>query len=181
MNGNSAVSPRRGADGHLSSFWNDDFAPLKLAGKDILKTLRHDETSPNGDLYRRILSLPSSESSSSASSASASTSASPSEALPIPNHHYFTDGKWAHSQSVPLPTFLQDKLAKTTLGTLMGLFPEAQLAWMTIDSTIYLWSYNSAENSNADNEFLFFVVPSKQPIVSAGLAPPKPGTYRRDS
>jgi hypothetical protein len=153
--------------GDLSSFWDDDFAPLKLAGRDILKTLRRDETSPHGDLYRRILSSASSASSSSA------------EALP--NHHYFPDGKWTHSQSVPLPTFLQDKLAKATMGSLMGLFPQAQLAWMTVDATIYLWSYNSA--ASAEQEFFLFEVPSKQPIVSAGLAAPKHGKYdvgRRD-
>ena len=168
MNGSSSVPHRASAPNgavDLSSFWADDFAPLKLAGKDILKTLRQDEASPQGDLYRRILST--------ASSASDSLSSSSSEA--IPNHHYFPDGKWAHSQSVPLPSFLQDKLAKTTMGTLMGLFPEAQLAWMTIDSTIYLWSYNST--ANADHEFLVFEVPSKQPIVSVGLAPPKTGKW----
>jgi Nup133 N terminal like len=170
MNGNAGSSASKGAV-DLSSFWEDDFAPLKFAGKDVLKALRQDEASPHGDLYRRILS------SSSASSVSSVSSPSPSSSEAHPNHHYFADGKWTHGQSIPIPTYLHDQLAKTTMGTLMGLFPEAHLAWMTIDATIYLWSYDSS--SPSEQEFLFFEVPSKQPIVSAGLAPPKPGKFRR--
>lgn len=173
-NGSSnSQSPSPGGT-ELSEFWSDDFAPLQSAGKAVLKVLRKDEASPHGDLYRRILSTPSAP-------PSAST-ASSSYADAIPNHHYFADGKFAHSQSIPLPQFLQDQLSKAKMATLMGLFPQAQMAWMTIDHTIYLWSYNSGasagEAAASENEFLYFQVPSRQPIVSAGLARPKPGTLK---
>ena len=161
----------------LSEFWNDDFAPLQNAGKAILGVLRKDEASLHGDLYRRILST----------STSSSLTSSTSYAESIPNHHYFADGTWAHSQSIPLPQFLQDQLSKVKLSTLMGLFPQANMAWMTVDDTIYLWSYDSLASASASasgaasatynqNEFLYYQVPSHQPIISAGLASPKKGT-----
>lgn len=144
-----------------SDYWNDDFLPLRNAGKSILKVLRSDETSSHGDLYRRILST-----------TPTTTSTIPSDADPI-NHHYFSDGCWKHSQSMPLPPFLQEKLSKAKQYSMMGLFPEAELAWLTIDDCIYLWTFTRS----ADGELLYFQVPSQQPIVSVGIAPPKPGKY----
>eukprot|EP00429_Kryptoperidinium_foliaceum_P002403 CAMPEP_0176014878 /NCGR_PEP_ID=MMETSP0120_2-20121206/7048_1 /TAXON_ID=160619 /ORGANISM="Kryptoperidinium foliaceum, Strain CCMP 1326" /LENGTH=1749 /DNA_ID=CAMNT_0017347829 /DNA_START=181 /DNA_END=5427 /DNA_ORIENTATION=+ len=149
-----------------SEFWDDDFRPLQSAGTSILKALREDETSPQGDLYRRILST--------AASTSTSASSNSTGLDPPPNHHYFPNGHWKHSQSVPLPAYLQEQMHQAKMATLMGLFEEAQMAWMTMDDTIYLWSYHS---SGTENDFLYFQVPSKQPIVSAGLARPKAGVF----
>jgi nuclear pore complex protein Nup155 len=130
---------------------------LQGAGKSILNVLRKDESSAHGDLYRRILST---------SSTSSST-----DTESTPNHNYFPDGKWSHAQSIPLPPYLQEQLSKAKMSTMMGLFPQAELAWLTIDDSIYLWTYTRS----ADSEFLHFQVPSHQPIVSVGLAPPKQG------
>lgn len=143
-------------------YWQDDFAPLQSAGKAILQVLRHDEASTHGDLYRRILST-------STATGSETTDAPP-------NHHYFTDGQWTHARSVPLPSFLQDQLSKAKISILMGLFSQANMAWMTIDDTIYLWSHAaSGATTSSDREFLYFKVPTNQPIISAGLVRPKPG------
>lgn len=131
--------------------------PLQTAGKSILSVLRSDETSTHGDLYRRILST-------------TTANTVPPDTDPV-NHHYFSDGAWKHAQSIPLPPYLQEQLAKAKMSSMMGLLPEAELAWMTIDDCIYLWSYTRS----ADGEFLFFQVPSRQPIVSVGIAPPKQG------
>jgi hypothetical protein len=156
-NNNVVAAPGR------SDYWNDDFLPLQSAGKIILSILRDDETSTHGDLYRRILSTtPSSPS---------ATTAVPSDSTESVDHHYFSKGAWKHSQSIPLPPFLQEQLSKAKMSSMMGLFPEAELAWMTIDDCIYLWTYTRS----ADGEFLFFQVPSHQPIVSVGIAPPKQG------
>eukprot|EP00934_Nitzschia_sp_Nitz4_P004018 Nitzschia sp. Nitz4//scaffold51_size120721//106099//111539//NITZ4_003747-RA/size120721-snap-gene-0.26-mRNA-1//1//CDS//3329553922//4008//frame0 len=160
MNGSSA---ERTAVDH-SEYWQDDFLPLQDAGKTVLKVLRKDETSPHGDLYRRLISTPSTSSSSS------------SDAESIPNHHYFFDGKCSHVQSIPLPAYLQDQLAKAKANNAMGLFEQAQMAWMFIDDTVYLWSYSF--HTSPSNEFIVFRVPSHQSIVSVGLAPPKPGVFR---
>eukprot|EP00980_Cylindrotheca_fusiformis_P001997 scaffold443_cov125-Cylindrotheca_fusiformis.AAC.46 len=148
--GNNAVFAR-------SDYWSDDFTPLQHAGKSILNVLRNDETSTHGDLYRRIIST-------------TSTTSSTDTTDPV-NHHYFSNGVWKHAQSIPLPPFLQEQLSKAKMSSMMGLLPEAELAWMTVDDRIYLWTYTRS----ADGEFLFFQVPSRQPIVSVGIAPPKEG------
>lgn len=150
-----------------SEYWKDAFVPLQHAGKAILQVMRKDETSPHGDLYRRILSTPSTVPTTSG------------EMESIPNHHYFFDGggRCSHKQSIPLPAYLQDQLAQAKVSNVMGLFEQAQMAWMTIDDTIYVWSYNYASMSE-QTEFLHFRVPSHQPIISAGLARPKPGVFR---
>lgn len=142
-----------------ADYWNEDYLPLRNAGKSILKVLRSDETSTHGDLYRRILST-----------TAATSNTIPSDTDPI-NHNYFSDGRWKHAQSMPLPPFLQEKLAKAKQYSMMGLFPEAELAWLTIDHSIYLWTFTRS----ADGELLDFHVPSQQPIVSVGIAPPKQG------
>lgn len=164
MNGNGVAPPPARSD-----FWKDDFVALQSAGKSILNVLRQDESSAHGDLYRRILST-------------TSTTATTTSSADLPNHHYFSNGAWNHLQSIPLPAFLQQELSKAKLSTMMGLFPEAEMAWMTIDDSIYLWTYASGDNSNVNtntsNEFLHFQVPSHQPIVSVGLAPPKKGKKR---
>ncbi|MGK3755701.1 MAG: hypothetical protein ACI8RD_008011 [Bacillariaceae sp.] len=96
-------------------------------------------------------------------------------------------GPIKHAQTIPLPPYLREVRSKAKVAILMGLFPEAQLAWMTTDDTVYLWAYhqNSGNingirsggcgSSGVENQFLEFKVPSGQPIVSVGLAPPKKG------
>ena len=92
-------------------------------------------------------------------------------------------GPIKHNQTIPLPPYLQEVRSKAKVAILMGLFPEAELAWMTTDDTVYLWTYHqNSGNANGirsggggENQFLEFRVPSRQPIVSVGLAPPKKG------
>lgn len=104
-----------------------------------------------------------------------------------------------HDRSVPLPSYLAQQLKTTKVSTYMGLFPEADLAWMTVDDSLYLWSYTRTRsnfagpstaltlvnnnqqhqypnNDGAMEDFLSFTVPRHRPIVSVGLVPPKPGT-----
>jgi hypothetical protein len=159
MNGSGFVGPS-----DRSEYWKDDFVALQNAGKSISNVLRKDESCAHGDLYRLILSTTTSASSATTTSTSDADSSNP-------NHRYFSNGAWNHVQSIPLPPYLQEQLSKAKMSTMMGLFPEAELAWMTIDDSIYLWTYTRS----ADSEFMHFQVPSHQPIVSVGLAPPKPG------
>lgn len=104
-----------------------------------------------------------------------------------------------HERSVPLPSYLAQQLKTTKVSTYMGLFPEADLAWMTVDDSLYLWSYTRTRsnvagpstaltlvnnnqqhlypnNDGTMEDFLSFEVPGHRPIVSVGLVPPKPGT-----
>ena len=95
-------------------------------------------------------------------------------------------GPFKHSQTIPLPPYLQEVRSKAKVSILMGLFPDAELAWMTTDDTVYLWTYHqNSANTNGirsagggENQFLEFRVPSRQPIVSVGLAPPKKGALQ---
>jgi hypothetical protein len=96
-------------------------------------------------------------------------------------------GPIKHAQTIPLPPYLREVRSKAKVAILMGLFPEAQLAWMTTDDTVYLWAYHqssgningirsgSGAGGGVENQFLEFKVPSGQPIVSVGLVPPKKG------
>jgi Nup133 N terminal like len=205
------TSAAAGPPGDRSSYWNDDFHPLYDAGKIILAKLRNDEQ--KGDLYRRIMSKTPANATTVATSgpggassrsngtsnggvaggvgpagSAADDAASEESNNYDPSHHYFPNGPVRHSKSIPLPPYLQDLLTtKLKVSTTMGLFPQAEMAWMTIDDTVYLWTYNASFVSSGNvgtgmsatyhpsNHFLEFQVPSRQPIISVGLAPPKPG------
>ena len=178
----------------VDEYWKDDFRPLRDAGKGILRMLRTDETSANSDLYRRIISS-TSNSRSNSNGADVETN---------PAHHYFfpgsvtTTGKSEnnkkfvvddnastikHIGTIPLPPELEEKRKKVKLSTMMGLFPQGQLAWLTIDDTVYLWSYNSSLDGTSDgaadvgmsSQTMYHQMDTKQTILSVGLAKPKPG------
>lgn len=188
-------------------YWGDDFRPLRDAGKNILEMLRRDETSVHGDLYRRIMSK-----TNQGQSRITGSSSRPTISDVNPSHRYFpskddnknehrssssnsnidhdfdVSGSMKHTQTIPLPPYLRQVRSKAKAAILMGLFPEAQMAWMTSDSTVYLWAYHqNSGNINGirgnggdgvENQFLEFKVPSGQPIISVGLAPPKQGVFR---
>mmetsp|Transcript_11676 Transcript_11676/g.29571 ORF Transcript_11676/g.29571 Transcript_11676/m.29571 type:complete len:1883 (+) Transcript_11676:126-5774(+) len=193
------------AQDQRSEYWKDDFRPLRDAGKNVLQMLRRDETSVHGDLYRRIMSTnPSGRIGIGGGGASSTASTITNSADSNPAHRYFpseeaenssTDandadidvvGPIKHNQTIPLPPYLLEMRSKAKVSILMGLFPEAELAWMTTDDTVYLWTYHqNSGNANGirsgggvENQFLEFRVPSRQPIISVGLAPPKKGVFR---
>jgi hypothetical protein len=157
MNGSSSNS-----QDPASSYWKDDFLPLQAAGKSILRELRGDEAAPDADLYRRITN--------SMGTGTADTK----------SHNYFAQescslSNLSHQRSVPLPPFLAQQLEQAKVSTYMGLFPQAELSWLTVDDKLYLWSYNTSQNSMDPQDFSWFTVPSHRPIVSVGLVPPKQG------
>lgn len=53
---------------------------------------------------------------------------------------------------------------------MMGLFPEINRAWLTVDSDIYVWTYE--ENSD-----LAYYDGINETILSVGLVKPKPGVF----
>jgi nuclear pore complex protein Nup155 len=57
----------------------------------------------------------------------------------------------------------------------MGLLREANLAWMSSDDKLFLWSTRAGANGSS---FCSFVTPSGQSIVSVGIAPPKKGVFK---
>lgn len=129
----------------IDEYWKNDFSPLEAAGKVILTELREDEAV--GDLHRRILSPGS--------------------------HLYFNSSNdFSHQRSIPLPPHLEKEVKSVKVSLLMGLLPEINLAWMSVDHKLFLWSIDD-ENEN----FMDLEIKSGQCIVSVGLAPPKKGTY----
>lgn len=199
---------------HQGEYWKDDFRPLRDAGKNVLQMLRRDETSVHGDLYRRIMSTnPAGRigvgsriniNGGNGNVGASSTMAAANDADSNPAHRYFpseeaehnssdsndinidVDGPIKHNQTIPLPPYLSEMRSKAKVSILMGLFPQAELAWMTTDDTVYLWTYHQnsgyangiRSGGGVENQFLEFRVPSHQPIVSVGLAPPKKGVFR---
>ena len=85
-----------------------------------------------------------------------------------------------HSRTVPLPPLLAREMSTTRLSSLMGLLPQAGLAWMSVDERLYVWSYDAAlrgygggHDDGSAEDFCSYAVPSGQCIVSVGLVRPK--------
>jgi len=129
----------------IEQYWKDDFIPLEAAGKVILRELREDEA--QGDLHRRILSRGS--------------------------HLYSSSNSdFKHAQSIPLPQQLMDETRKVKTSLFMGILPEANLAWMSVDHKLFLWSFEEGKH------LMNLEVRSGQNILSVGLAPPKAGVFK---
>ncbi|KAI1285437.1 Nuclear pore complex protein [Halotydeus destructor] len=73
--------------------------------------------------------------------------------------------------TIPLPTNLREQFSQMQQNCEMGLFPEIGRAWLTVDSNIYLWSYDNAED-------VAYYDGLTETIVSVGLIKPKPGVFR---
>ena len=142
----------------MEDYWQDDFTPLEAAGKAVLAALREDEAAPDADLYRRIVS-----------------SGSGSHLYYFPPDR--TDPTLSHRQTVPLPPYLAQQLRTTRVSSLMGLLPEAELTWMSVDEKLFLWSSNASTTPGGAEDFCSFTVPTGQCVVSVGLVRPKKGEW----
>ena len=67
----------------------------------------------------------------------------------------------------PQPFLLSDMQCNCT----MGLMPEIQRSWLTIDSNIYIWNYESGKD-------LAYFDGLNEVILSAGLVPPRVGVFQ---
>lgn len=182
----------------LDAFWRDDFAPLQAAGKAVLEALREDEAAPDADLYKRIVSSGSgshlyypslsAQAPGSAPVSESALTAAPSEAKSQPRITVPPTATMAHQRSVPLPPYLAKELRQTRMSSLMGLLPEAELTWMSVDEKLFIWSHASSSVATAGlhsaaaapgmDSFCNFVIPSGQCVVSVGLVRPKKGRLR---
>ena len=50
---------------------------------------------------------------------------------------------------VPLPPELVEHFGHMQANCMIGLFPEIERAWLTIDSDIYVWRFQDCQVSNA--------------------------------
>ncbi|KAK6639409.1 hypothetical protein RUM43_007682 [Polyplax serrata] len=71
---------------------------------------------------------------------------------------------------VPLPPEVMEHFGHMQCHCMMGLFPEIHRAWLTIDSDIYIWSYEHGTD-------LAYFDGLGEVIVSVGLVKPKPNVF----
>jgi nuclear pore complex protein Nup155 len=74
------------------------------------------------------------------------------------------------ASKVPLPPEILEHFSHIQCHCMMGLFPEIKRAWLTVDSDIYVWSYE-------DNSDLAYFDGLNETILSVGLVKPKPGVF----
>ena len=184
----------------------DHFHPLQEASKAILQALRDDESSPQGDLYKRLVSggqgryhaavnggeggIPT------AASAKNGGANSESKEAAAPSNNLI------HSHSIPLPLPIASAMQNVKMSSSMGLFTEANLVWIACDNMLYLWRHGStltksrAYESDAaagggsswggvpslprttGEDVCSFSVPSGQCVVGVGIVRPKKGKFR---
>jgi len=102
-----------------------------------------------------------------------------------------------HDRSIPLPAALANEAKIAQITSAMGIFPEANLVWLSSDDKLFLWSYKSHLGEGAldtatsawgsvpgtasldDREdFCSFSVPNEQCIITVGLVRPKKGVFK---
>ncbi|KAK3794466.1 hypothetical protein RRG08_003619 [Elysia crispata] len=72
---------------------------------------------------------------------------------------------------VPLPPELVEQFGRMQCNCMMGLFPEIERAWLTIDSEIFVWKFE-------DGSDLAYFDGLNETILSAALLRPKPGIFQ---
>jgi Nup133 N terminal like len=148
----------------LQAYWSNDFQPLSDVGQRINAALRADEES--ADVYRKIASHP-----------TASHLYFSNDDLPPPEQSL------QHVQSIPLPTLLSQQLTMVRMYSGMGLLAEANLAWLSVDDKLYLWSYQSdsffspppGATAAPSSVVCSMNMSSGQCVVAVGLVRPKKG------
>ncbi|CAG9854038.1 unnamed protein product [Phyllotreta striolata] len=72
--------------------------------------------------------------------------------------------------NVPIPSEIVDHFARVQCHCMMGLFSEINRAWLTVDSDIYVWTYE-------ENTDLAYFDGISETIVCVGLVKPKAGVF----
>ncbi|KAI8853145.1 Nup133 N terminal like-domain-containing protein [Chytridium lagenaria] len=73
-------------------------------------------------------------------------------------------------RSMALPDTLYEQYDVMESRCFIGVFPEIQRAWISIDTKLYLWNYETREDIQIFGEL-------DQVIISVGLVKPKPGVF----
>ncbi|XP_035777971.1 nuclear pore complex protein Nup154-like [Anopheles albimanus] len=74
---------------------------------------------------------------------------------------------------VPIPPEIMEHFNHVKCHCMMGLFPEIGRAWLTIDTDIYIWTYENARD-------VAYFDGLSQVIISVGLVTPRPGVFIAD-
>ncbi|XP_055641373.1 nuclear pore complex protein Nup154 isoform X2 [Toxorhynchites rutilus septentrionalis] len=74
---------------------------------------------------------------------------------------------------IPIPPEIMEHFKHIKCHCMMGLFPEIGRAWLSIDSDIYIWTYEQSRD-------VAYFDGLSHLIVSVGLVAPKPGVFIAD-
>ncbi|KAK4316417.1 hypothetical protein Pmani_012431 [Petrolisthes manimaculis] len=89
-----------------------------------------------------------------------------------PNSGDLRSARHLHTtRKVPLPSELMHHFQHMQCNCMMGLFPEINRAWLTIDNDIYVWLYE-------DGSDLAYFDGLHETILSVGLVKPKAGVFK---
>ncbi|KAK0400268.1 hypothetical protein QR680_003432 [Steinernema hermaphroditum] len=78
--------------------------------------------------------------------------------------------EFSNIETRPIPGDLRDQMKRMRSHCGMGIFPELSRAWMTIDSDLFIWSYDSGED-------LAFFDGVSSAIIATTLCRPKAGVF----
>ncbi|CDF37472.1 unnamed protein product [Chondrus crispus] len=78
----------------------------------------------------------------------------------------------------PLPPTFAAQMLHYQYRSYMGLFPQLQCAWLTVDSNLFLWSYDLADPAAPSRPSDLYVYEGiHQVIVSVAVVSPRPGVF----
>lgn len=81
-----------------------------------------------------------------------------------------------HLSSQPLPPTFISQYSNVRFKSFMGLFPQINRAWLTVDSNLFLWSYSPSGQPSPGSD-LYVYEGFSQIIVSVALVSPRPGVF----
>lgn len=160
----------------MEDYWKDDFRPLQDSAQAVTEALKKDEISSESDLYRRLAS---------GNDRSMLPQPTGGSMEPISQPHaYHYEGKQAkttaltlkHTASRPLPEFLQQALQQTQRTSFMGVLPLLGWGYMTVDHTIYVFSFES-DSEGKPTVLLSFANSRNQSILAAQAVKVRKGTW----
>lgn len=95
---------------------------------------------------------------------------------PRPHLNEVADPGIRHHSCQPLPQAFTSQYTNVQFKSFMGLFPQINRAWLTVDSNLFLWAYTPFAESSAASDFYVYEGFS-QIIVSVALITPRPGVF----
>lgn len=77
---------------------------------------------------------------------------------------------FSKSDTISIPDAIYDQFNQTETQAKMGIFPEIDRAWISVDNRLYFWNYRNASDFHTFDEL-------DQTIISVALVPPKKGMF----
>lgn len=77
---------------------------------------------------------------------------------------------FTNTDTINIPDAIYDQFNQTETRSDMGIFPEIDRAWITVDNRLYFWNYRNGSDFYSFDQL-------DQSIVSVALVPPKPGVF----